>query len=98
MISKALWVELQAQPGKEDDVEAFLNSAKALVESEPGTRTWYAIKLGPSSYGIFDTFDDEPGRNAQPVTPDSPDPADEDFTSPYSAPFALDPQYPDNGS
>ena len=64
MISKALWVELQAQPGKEDDVEAFLNSAKALVESEPGTRTWYAIKLGPSSYGIFDTFDDEPGRNA----------------------------------
>ena len=64
MISKALWIGLQAKPGKEDDVEAFLNSAKALVESEPGTRTWYAIKLGPASYGIFDTFDDESGRDA----------------------------------
>ncbi len=64
MISKALWVPLQAKPGKEDDVEAFLNSAKALVESEPGTRTWYAIKLGPASYAIFDTFDDESGRDA----------------------------------
>jgi quinol monooxygenase YgiN len=53
-----------SQTWQEADVEAFLNSARALVESESGTRTWYAIKLGPSSYGIFDTFDDEVGREA----------------------------------
>lgn len=52
----------------------------------------------PPAQGPWYTLAIEPGRNAQPVTPESPDPADEDFTSPYSAPFALDPKYPDNGS
>lgn len=64
MIRKALWVALQAQPGKEADVEAFLDSGLELVQNEPGTKTWYAVKLGPASYGIFDTFDNESGRDA----------------------------------
>lgn len=64
MVSKALWVPLEAKPGKEADVEAFLNSGQALVEDEPGTQTWYALKMGPTSYGIFDTFADEAGRDA----------------------------------
>lgn len=64
MVSKALWVPLEAKPGKEAEVEAFLNGGLELVQEEPDTRTWYAVKMGPSSYGIFDTFADEPGRDA----------------------------------
>lgn len=64
MVSKALWVSLEAKPGKEAEVEAFLNGGLELVQEEPDTRTWYAVKMGPSSYGIFDTFADEPGRDA----------------------------------
>lgn len=55
---------LVARPGKESEVEAFLKSAQPLVLQEPGTTTWYALKLGPSNFGIFDTFADENGRNA----------------------------------
>ena len=55
---------LQARPGKEADVEAFLKSAGPLVEAETGTTTWFAFKLGPATFGIFDTFKDEAGRNA----------------------------------
>jgi quinol monooxygenase YgiN len=60
----AIWAQLEAKPGKEKDLEAFLKSAQPLAQSEPGTVTWYAIKMGPSKYGIFDTFADENGRNA----------------------------------
>ena len=60
----AIWAQLEAKPGKEKDVEAFLKSAQPLAEREPGTVSWYAIKMGPSKYGIFDTFADENGRNA----------------------------------
>ena len=56
--------QLEAKPGKEQEVEKFLKSAQPLAEKEPETITWYAIKMGPSSYGIFDTFADESGRNA----------------------------------
>ncbi len=55
---------LVARPGKESEVEAFLKSAQPLVLQEPGTTTWYALKLGPAKFGIFDTFADENGRNA----------------------------------
>ena len=64
MTSKALWVPLEAKPGKEDDVAAFLAGALPLVEAEPATRTWYAVRWGASSFGIFDTFDDDDGRQA----------------------------------
>ena len=55
---------LQARPGKEADVETFLKSAGPLVEAETGTTTWFAFKIGPATFGIFDTFKDEAGRNA----------------------------------
>jgi quinol monooxygenase YgiN len=60
----AIWAQLEAKPGKEKEVEAFLKSAQPLAEREPLTLSWYAIKTGPGTYGIFDTFADENGRNA----------------------------------
>jgi quinol monooxygenase YgiN len=60
----AIWAQLESKPGKEKEVEEFLKSAQPLAEREPGTVTWYAIKMGPGKYGIFDTFADENGRNA----------------------------------
>ena len=59
-----LLVLLEARPGKEADAEAFLKSAQPLALSENGTLKWYAIKLGPGKFGIFDTFANEGGRNA----------------------------------
>jgi quinol monooxygenase YgiN len=64
MVKVALLVRLEAKPGKEAEVEKFLNSGLPIVEEEPATVTWYALKLGPSTYGIFDTFPDEKGRQA----------------------------------
>jgi quinol monooxygenase YgiN len=55
---------LQARPGKELKVEEFLKSATPLVAAEVGTTTWFAFKLGPATFGIFDTFNNEPGRSA----------------------------------
>jgi quinol monooxygenase YgiN len=60
----ALLALLEAKPGKEKEVEEFLKSAQPLAEQESGTTTWYAVKLGPARFGIFDTFKDEAGRNA----------------------------------
>jgi len=60
----ALYVPLEAKPGKEKEIADFLRSAVPLVNAEPGTITWYAIQEGPSSFAIFDTFDDEAGRDA----------------------------------
>ena len=62
MINVALWVPLEAKPGKEKEVEAFLLNGLPLVEQEPDTRTWYAVRLGPTTFGIFDTFADDAGR------------------------------------
>ncbi len=64
MAKLALLVRLDAKPGKEREVEAFLRSALPLVTEEPGTRSWFALKTAPQIFGIFDTFDDEAGRNA----------------------------------
>jgi quinol monooxygenase YgiN len=64
MVTKALLVRLEAKPGKEAEVEEFLKSGLAIVQGEPATTTWYALKLGPTTYGIFDTFSDEAGRQA----------------------------------
>ncbi len=64
MVTKALLVRLEAKPGKEAAVEKFLNDGLPLVQQEPATTTWYGIRLGPSTYGIFDTFPDEAGRQA----------------------------------
>src|SRR5260370_486179 len=59
-----LLVMLEARRGKEADAEAFLKSAQPLALDEKGTLKWYAIKLGPGKFGIFDTFANEGGRNA----------------------------------
>jgi quinol monooxygenase YgiN len=64
MASKAIWVMLKAKPGKENDVEAFLKQGAAMSHDEPQTVTWYGVKMGPGIYGVFDTFDDEAGRDA----------------------------------
>jgi quinol monooxygenase YgiN len=64
MENLALFAQLEAKPGKEAEVEAFLKSAQPLAEKEPGTIRWYAVKIGPGKYGIFDTFADENGRDA----------------------------------
>ena len=55
---------LEAKPGKEEEVAGLLRSAQALAVAEGATVTWYAFRAGPSSFGIFDTFNDESGRNA----------------------------------
>ncbi|MGH9821338.1 MAG: putative quinol monooxygenase [Pyrinomonadaceae bacterium] len=64
MVKKALAVKLVAKPGKEAEVEAFLNGGLALVNDEPLTVTWYAIKFSENTFGIFDTFAGDEGRDA----------------------------------
>lgn len=60
----AIWAQLEAKPGKEQEVEEFLKSARPLAEAEAETVSWYAVKIGPGKFGIFDTFANEAGRNA----------------------------------
>jgi quinol monooxygenase YgiN len=64
MTKFALYVPLEAKPGKEKEVADFLRSAVPLVNEEQGTISWFAIQEGPSSFAIFDTFDDEAARDA----------------------------------
>ena len=61
---QAIWVMLKAKPGKEQEVEAFLQQGAQMSNAEPKTVTWYGVKMGPGTYGVFDTFDDEAGRDA----------------------------------
>lgn len=64
MVTVALLVRLEAKPGKEAEVESFLNSGLALVQEEPDTTAWFAIRMGQSTFGIFDAFPDDRGRQA----------------------------------
>lgn len=64
MVKVALWVQLEAIPGKEQEVAHFLNSALPLVEEEPATVTWFALRMGPTTFGIFDAFVNEEGRQS----------------------------------
>ena len=64
METVGLLVRLEARPGKEADVEAFLNSAQPLAVNESRTLKWYAIKMGPGKFAIFDSFANEDGRHA----------------------------------
>ncbi len=63
-VSVALFVRLEAKPGKEAEVEKFLRGGLSLVQQEPATTAWFGIRLGPSTFGIFDTFPNEAGRQA----------------------------------
>ncbi len=62
MVTKALLVQVEAKPGQEQAVAEFLRSALPIVEGEPATTAWFAIQMGPSTFGVFDAFPDEAGR------------------------------------
>lgn len=64
MIKLGLLVSLEAKPGKEAELEAFLKSALPLAQNEPDTITWYVFKINANTFGIFDTFEGEQGRQA----------------------------------
>src|SRR6266516_1479816 len=64
MANVGILARMEAKPGKEEDVAAFLEGALPLVQKEPGTVTWYAIRISPPEFGIFDTFEDDAGRQA----------------------------------
>lgn len=64
MVTVGLLVRLEARPGKEAEVEAFLRSALPLVQDEAATTAWFALRFGPSSFGIFDAFPNDEGRQA----------------------------------
>ena len=64
MVSVALLLRLEAKPGKEAEVESFLKGALPVVDDEPETTAWFAIRMGPSTFGIFDAFPGEAGRQA----------------------------------
>jgi len=64
MVTVGLWVPLQAKPGKGEDVARFLESGRALVDEEPETTAWFAVRLSSSEFAIFDVFPDDSGRQA----------------------------------
>lgn len=64
MLTKALLVRLEALPGKETELENFLIGARSIVMEEPGTIAWFAIKFGPSTFGVYDVFPDDEARDA----------------------------------
>jgi len=64
MVKLALFVRLEAKPGQEDAVADFLAGALPLANAEAGTTAWFALRFGPSIFGVFDAFADEAGRQA----------------------------------
>jgi quinol monooxygenase YgiN len=64
MVKYGLLATLEAKPGKEAELAALLTGALPMAQRESETRTWYAFRKGPATFGIFDTFDDEQGRQA----------------------------------
>jgi quinol monooxygenase YgiN len=69
MVRVALFVRLKAKPGKEVDVARFLESGLALANQETTTPIWFALRLGPATFGIFDAFADDAGRKAHLAGP-----------------------------
>jgi quinol monooxygenase YgiN len=64
MVTVGFLIRYEAKPGKEADVERSLKAALATIQEEPATTAWFAIRLGPSTFGVFDVFPDEEGRLA----------------------------------
>ena len=64
MYSKALFARLEAKPGKEAAVAEFLQQGLAMANLEASTPLWFALRLGPTTFGVFDAFADESGRQA----------------------------------
>ena len=69
MVSLGLFVRLEAKPGKEKDVAAFLKQGLQMANDEAATPVWFALRLGPSTFAIFDAFADETGRQAHLTGP-----------------------------
>ena len=69
MVTVSLFVRLKAKAGKEAAVEAFLRSGLPLAQAEPATTAWFALRMGSSTFGIFDAFPDESGRQAHLAGP-----------------------------
>ena len=63
-VNRGLLATLEAKPGKADELGAFLQAGRELAVAEPGTVTWYAFRLGETTFGIFDTFETEDARQA----------------------------------
>jgi quinol monooxygenase YgiN len=63
-VDRGLLALLEAKPGKGEELAAFLEQGRALAAEETGTVTWYAFRLSDTTYGIFDTFEDEEARQA----------------------------------
>jgi quinol monooxygenase YgiN len=64
MLSLGLFVRLEAKPGREQEVADFLMQALQMANQEATTPLWFALRLGPSTFGVFDAFSNEPGRQA----------------------------------
>jgi quinol monooxygenase YgiN len=64
MYKVALFARLEAKAGKENDVAKFLEAGLAMANQESTTPLWFALRLGPTTFGIFDAFTDESGRQA----------------------------------
>jgi quinol monooxygenase YgiN len=62
--TRGLFATLEAAPGKEDELEALLVAARSIVEDEPATLSWFALRMGRGEFGIFDAFPDDAGRDA----------------------------------
>ena len=69
MLSVGLFVRLEAKPGKENDLAAFLKQGLALANQETTTPVWFAVRFGPATFAIFDSFNDEAGRQAHLTGP-----------------------------
>src|SRR3974390_1445665 len=69
MVKLAFFARFEAKPGKEEAVRKFLEMALDMARKEPTTINWYALRLSPSTFGVFDTFNDENGRQKHPNGP-----------------------------
>ena len=69
MFTYSLLVRLEAKPGKENDVAAFLSQGLELANQERTTPVWFALRLGPTTFAIFDAFENEAGRHTHLAGP-----------------------------
>ena len=69
MVKVALFVRLEAKPGKENDLAKFLEAGLAMANQETTTPVWFALRFGPTTFGIFDAFADEGGRQTHLTGP-----------------------------
>lgn len=85
MVTVGLLVTVTAKPGKEAEVASFLESALPMAQDEPATTAWFAVKIDDSTYGIFDVFPDDGGRQTHlngPIAAALMSKADDLFSSP----------------